>query len=157
MSQIRLLLVAGLLLGAALGIGSFTFVYANGASYLSDNPATCANCHVMGDHYAAWVKSSHREFATCNDCHTPRDGLLAKYANKAANGFLHSMAFTTGNYPDPMRIRGFNAAVTEASCRSCHVITESMAGTAHSEIPGQGRGQDLSCVQCHGSVGHWVR
>jgi cytochrome c nitrite reductase small subunit len=157
MNLFKPILAVTLLLGVALGIGSYTFVYAKGASYLSDNPATCANCHVMNDHYDAWIKSSHREVATCNDCHTPPDGLIAKYATKAANGFLHSYAFTTGNFPDPMQIRGFNAVVTEAACRSCHVVVETIASSAHSELQGAGKGQELSCLQCHRTVGHWVR
>ena len=36
-----------LTVGTAAGIGSYTFVYAKGASYLSNDPNACANCHVM--------------------------------------------------------------------------------------------------------------
>ena len=31
-----------------------------GASYLTDDPAACANCHVMQEHFDAWPRSSHR-------------------------------------------------------------------------------------------------
>lgn len=31
------------LVGVALGLGAFTFVYARGASYLTNDPAACAN------------------------------------------------------------------------------------------------------------------
>jgi cytochrome c nitrite reductase small subunit len=157
MNRFKGVLAVTVLLGVAFGIGSYTFVYAKGASYLSNDPAACANCHVMDDHYAAWMKSSHRAVATCNDCHTPPDGFFAKYATKAANGFLHSYAFTTGDFPDPMRIRGFNADITEAACRSCHVVVETILHTAHSEAPNGGQNQGLSCLQCHRTVGHWVR
>ena len=70
----RLSLVAtvfGALLGIAVGICGFTFTYAKGGSYLTNNPAACANCHVMREQYDDWSKSSHRAVATCNDCHTP--------------------------------------------------------------------------------------
>jgi cytochrome c nitrite reductase small subunit len=157
MNRLKLMLAATLLLGSAAGIGSYTFVYAKGYSYLSSDPAACANCHIMSEHYSAWMKSSHRSVATCNDCHAPHDNVVAKYANKAANGFLHSYGFTTGNFPDPLQIRGFNKEVTEAACRNCHVVTETIATTAHSQIAGGGRDQEISCLQCHGSVGHWVR
>lgn len=145
--------------GAALGFGGYTFQYAKGGSYLSNDPSACANCHVMGDHYAAWMKSSHKEVAGCNDCHTPPDSVVGKYATKAINGFLHSYAFTTGNYPDPLRIRGFNAEVTEKACRGCHSVSETIASGSHTganaaEVDGSG---DLSCLQCHRTVGHWVR
>jgi len=33
-------------IGAALGLGSFTFAYAKGYSYLSDDPNACANDRV---------------------------------------------------------------------------------------------------------------
>ena len=68
-----LLLGALILAGIAIGIGGFTFVYARGYSYLTNDPAACANCHIMKEHFAAWSKSSHRAVATCNDCHTPHE------------------------------------------------------------------------------------
>lgn len=40
-------LVACGAIGAAIGLGAFTFVYARGSSYLGRDPAACANCHVM--------------------------------------------------------------------------------------------------------------
>src|SRR5918994_1382603 len=106
-------------LGAALGLGAFTFVYAKGASYLSTDPAVCANCHIMGEHFAAWQRSSHRAAAGCADCHMPHD-LVGKYLAKASNGFWHSLAFTTGQFPDPLQIKPHNRAITEATCRDCH-------------------------------------
>src|SRR6266446_5493121 len=63
----------GIVLGLGLGIGGYTFLYAKGWSYLTNDPAACANCHVMREHYDAWIKSSHRAVATCNDCHTPHN------------------------------------------------------------------------------------
>ncbi len=91
-------------IGAGAGLGAYTFIYAKGDSYLTDDPGACANCHVMQGYYDAWVKSSHHVAAVCNDCHTP-PGLVGKYATKASNGFWHSFAFTTGRFPDPLRIK----------------------------------------------------
>ena len=39
----------GALIGLVVGIGGYTFVYARGYSYLGNDPATCANCHVIGE------------------------------------------------------------------------------------------------------------
>lgn len=72
-------------LGVAAGLGAFTFVYAKGASYLTTDAASCADCHIMEEHYSAWLKSSHRNVAKCADCHMPHD-VLGKYAAKASNG-----------------------------------------------------------------------
>ena len=40
-------LVVGAAVGALAGIAGYTFVYAKGASYLTDAPTACANCHIM--------------------------------------------------------------------------------------------------------------
>ena len=137
----------GIMLGLPAGVGSFTFVYADGASYFYDDPAACANCHVMDTHYDAWIKSSHKNVATCNDCHTPK-GLVPKYFVKAVNGWNHSVAFTTGNFPDPLQITKFNRGVTENACRACHTTFTSAVDPGHS-------GPDaLSCIRCHSDVGH---
>jgi cytochrome c nitrite reductase small subunit len=81
-----LAVVIALALGATVGLGSYTFVYAKGGSYFGNDPSACANCHIMKDHLDGWVKSSHRSVATCNDCHTPA-GLVPKYFTKAEHGF----------------------------------------------------------------------
>jgi len=149
MNRSTLLLVSMAIgVGAAIGLGSYTFIYARGASYLTNDPRACANCHVMQSHYDGWIKSSHRSVATCNDCHTP-PGFVPKYLTKASNGFWHSFAFTTGRFPDPLRIKPRNHAVTEQACRKCHADTViAMDGLqAHGQTP-------LSCVRCHASVGH---
>ena len=135
--------------GIVLGLGAFTFLYAKGYSYLGHDSKACANCHVMNEQYDAWLKSSHRAVAECNDCHTPHD-LVPKYAIKAINGFNHSWAFTTGNFHDPIRIKGFNRDIAERSCRHCHGdVVAAMDGGADRH-----GGGDLSCVRCHGKVGH---
>ena len=177
------LLAAVVAFGLVAGLGAFTFGVARGASYLTDNPEACANCHIMEDYYAAWQKGSHRSAATCNDCHTPHN-FVGKYAVKATNGFFHSLYFTTGRHPDPIRIRATNRRVTEGACRECHAqITAGITPGAHvaaaspndaaahddawrhsdgSIRAGGGAATDAedrsaSCIRCHQYVGHWVR
>lgn len=134
--------------GIALGVGSYTFFYAEGASYLTNNPEACANCHVMQNHFDAWQKSSHHAVAVCNDCHAPHDSLVHKYWVKAVNGFNHSLAFTTNRFHEPIQITGFNRNVTEAACRHCHQeLTDDIEF-----IPAHSQG--LSCIRCHRNVGH---
>ena len=165
--------------GLAAGLGFFTFGFAKGASYLTNDPAACANCHVMSEHFAAWQKGSHRTAATCNDCHTPHN-LVGKYVTKAQNGFWHSFYFTTGRYPDPLRITERNRRVTEQACRYCHApIVDAIDPVARTRLHEgsaslaamqggtggrpSGQGADahtdpqLSCIRCHTYVGHWVR
>ncbi|HSH44859.1 MAG TPA: cytochrome c nitrite reductase small subunit [Longimicrobiales bacterium] len=148
-----LLPLTAVLIGIAIGVGGFTFVYAKGYSYLGSDPAICANCHIMDDHYNAWTKSSHSAVAGCNDCHTPHDP-VAKYVVKARNGFWHSFYFTTGNFPDPLRITEPNRVVVQEACRYCHeAITEAID---HAGLDGNGS-EALDCVRCHRHVGHWLR
>jgi cytochrome c nitrite reductase small subunit len=138
--------VLGVLVGLVIGLGMYTFVYAKGYSYLTTNPQACTNCHVMQEYYDAWQKSSHRSVATCSDCHTPHN-FIGKYAVKAENGFFHSLAFTSGRFPDNIEIRPRDARVTEGTCRHCHeAITTA--------IVGQHSAKDMSCVRCHFNVGH---
>src|SRR5215472_1631045 len=113
------IIVLAILLGVVVGLGAYTFIYAKGYSYLNNNPAACANCHVMQAQYDAWQKSSHHSVATCNDCHTPHN-LIGKYAVKANNGFWHSFYFTSGRYPDSIEMTAFNRTVAERACRRCH-------------------------------------
>ncbi|MEO8348780.1 MAG: cytochrome c nitrite reductase small subunit [Acidobacteriota bacterium] len=136
-----------MLIGLAVGLGGYTFVYARGGSYLTDDPAACANCHVMREQYDGWIKSSHRSVAVCNDCHTPHT-FLAKYATKALNGYQHSLAFTSGKFHEPIRIKARNLAVTERACRGCHRdVVEAIDHAGRTARP-------ISCVRCHDSVGH---
>lgn len=140
--------VLGLALGLPAGLGTYTFVYARGWSYLTSDPAACANCHVMRGHLDAWSRSSHHAVAVCNDCHAPHD-LIGKYATKASNGYHHSLAFTTGRFHEPIQITESNRRVTEAACRSCHADIVQQIDTVHA------RGERVSCIRCHANVGHW--
>ena len=147
----RIALVLALTVGLATGLGAFTFVYARGYSYLSNDPGACANCHIMREHFDAWNKSSHKNVATCNDCHTPHN-LVGKYTVKAKNGFWHSFYFTTGRFPDPLRITEGNRKVTANACRYCHA--QIVAAIEHPDASPKERS---NCVRCHEYVGHLVR
>lgn len=150
MSRVQFfLIVTAILVGLTAGIGAYTFVYAKGYSYLTNDPAACANCHVMRDHFAAWERGSHRSVAVCNDCHTP-PGLVPKYVTKARNGFWHSFYFTFGGYPDPIRITPRNHEITELACRKCHSEMTASIDLARADH-GQG---GMSCTTCHNDVGH---
>ena len=138
--------VAGAL-GVLFGLGAFTFGYGDGTAYLRNDPASCANCHVMQGLYDSWTHSSHARVATCNDCHLPPD-FAGKWITKADNGFFHSVAFTTNDFPEPIRIKERNRRVTQRACLHCH-----KAAVNHM-LPAQAGGDMLRCIHCHGDVGH---
>lgn len=139
--------LAGLTVGGAAGVGCYTFVYAKGGSYMTNDPLACANCHIMQDHYDAWTKSTHHAVAVCNDCHTPKN-LIGKYTTKAINGWNHSYAFTTGDFHYPLMINERNRGITEQACRNCHEPIVAMIDGHHSA------GGTLDCIRCHKDVGH---
>lgn len=135
-----------LLFGGVIGLALFTPSYAEGTSYLSDDPASCRNCHVMNDVYDAWSRGPHKAVATCNDCHIPHS-FPDKYVVKALNGFNHSLAFTLQNFPEPIRITPFNKMVALGNCRACH-------GDLVSLVDHQGQTDEEDCTRCHASTGH---
>ncbi len=134
------------LAGLLLGVGGTTFLYAEGFSYLSTDPAACANCHIMWPQYDAWQKASHHTAATCADCHLPAD-FPRTYLAKSENGWNHSKAFTLQNFPEPIVITAKNAAILHANCLRCH------ADLIHDQAVASTEGAPR-CVRCHVAVGH---
>lgn len=132
-------------LGVAAGIGSFTFVYARGGSYLSDDPRACMNCHIMNDAYTSWSRSSHQAVAGCNACHVPHD-FAGKWLAKAQNGIKHSIAFTLQSFREPIRITEANRRLLQQNCVECHARVVS-------EIVQHGKFQRY-CFECHRGAGH---
>ena len=142
-------LVLSVLTGVMLGTGAYTFRYAEGLSYFSNDPNACANCHIMRDYLDSWQKSSHHGRAVCNDCHTPH-AILPKLWTKAENGWRHSSRFTLQNFKEPLRITPGNARRLQANCVGCH-------RDFVDEIRLSPHGDEVSCVRCHAGVGHGPR
>lgn len=140
-------------LGLASGVGLFTFGYGQGASYLSNQPETCTNCHIMQDYYDSWQKSSHHHVAVCNDCHLSHHP-IGKWVTKADNGFFHSLAFTLGNFHEPIRIKPRNTRVTQNACLHCH---ETIAHDTLFLEADPDPATAFNCVRCHSDVGHALR
>jgi cytochrome c nitrite reductase small subunit len=144
----RLGIVLLALLGALLGIGGFTLLYAEGFSYMSSDPKVCANCHIMQPQFDSWQKSSHHGVATCADCHLPRD-FFGKWLAKAENGYHHSKAFTLQDFHEPIMIKPKNSEILRTSCLGCH------GDLLHDQVAASTSAKDaVDCVHCHRSVGH---
>lgn len=138
------------LLGVLCGVGLFTFGYGKGASYLSGDPKSCINCHVMQENFDSWQHSSHHRVAVCNDCHLPHHP-IGKWVTEADNGFNHSLAFTLDNFRYPIQIKPRNQRVAQGACLHCH------EGLVHEMLPAESGGDMLACVHCHSDVGHALR
>ena len=143
----RTALIAAVLFGLLAGVGGFTFLYAEGLSYMSDDPRVCVNCHIMQPQFDAWQKASHHGVATCVDCHLPH-GFIGKYIAKAENGYHHSAAFTLQNFHEPITITAKASRILQENCVDCHRgLVDQMVGG------GSGVGE-VECVHCHRAVGH---
>jgi cytochrome c nitrite reductase small subunit len=144
----RPVVLLAILVGALRGIGGYTFLYAEGFSYMSDDPEVCINCHIMQPQYDSWQKSSHHTVAVCVDCHLPHD-FLGKYIAKADNGWHHSKGFTLQNFHEPIMIKGPNARILQDNCLACHsdIVHELVVGV-------NGSAEEVQCVHCHVTVGH---
>lgn len=106
--------------GVGLGLAVWVAIVSQAHSYLSDAPEVCVNCHVMRSVYASWSHSSHREVATCNDCHVPHETFLAHWLFKARDGLRHATVFTLRREPQVMHLSADAEPVVEANCRRCH-------------------------------------
>jgi cytochrome c nitrite reductase small subunit len=159
---LRWVVFSAVLVGVFAGLAGFTFNYAAGLSYLSDNPATCANCHIMNDQLDSWRKGPHHAVATCNDCHVPPQ-FPAKYLAKARNGYHHSVGFTFQSptpdepgaqrvFDEPIRIKAANSQLLQDNCLRCH------GALVHEVVRGSTWADDaIRCVHCHRAVGHGAR
>src|SRR5262245_1494029 len=140
--------VLAVLVGLLAGLGGYTFLYAEGLSYMSDDPRVCVNCHIMQPQFDSWQKASHHTVATCVDCHLPHD-FIGKYYAKAENGYHHSVAFTLQNFHEPIMIKAKSSRILQDNCVACH------AGLVHEQVARAVDGSgEVQCVHCHRSVGH---
>ncbi len=152
--------VLGGLFGAFGGAVGYTSHYAKATSYLSDNPKSCVNCHIMNEQYNSWSSSPHHDHATCNDCHVPHDSIISKYLVKAEHGYRHSKGFTFQDFHEPILITKASRDVVIDNCVRCHdAMTHEIRLAAAGSQPGfspseTGVSRGVDCIHCHSSVAH---
>ena len=133
--------------GLLVGLGLLAFQVSNARSYLSDAPETCLNCHVMAPYYASWAHGSHRQTATCGDCHVPHDNPLRAVFFKMMDGMRHAAVFTLRAEPQVLRLNEAAVPVVQQNCLRCHGAM--IVGT-NMDAPDR-RG---NCWDCHREVPH---
>ena len=133
--------------GVILGMLVVTARVSEAYSYISDDPKACVNCHIMTTQYASWERSSHREVATCNDCHVPHENIVRKYAFKAKDGMRHSFMFTFRMEPQVIRAIPASKQAIYDNCLRCH---EQKQLSRVNLLCTSGR----SCTDCHRYVPH---
>lgn len=143
-----------LALGIFFGLGFYTLHVSKALSYLSDDPKTCVNCHLMAPEYATWQHSSHREAATCNDCHVPHDNVFNKYFFKAKDGLYHASMFTLRAEPEVIQIKDASMDVVQANCQRCHDHQNNTVATMGVDVEAKKHGEGKLCWDCHREVPH---
>lgn len=150
--------IVSALAGVFIGVATYTFSYAEGLSYLSEDPKACVNCHVMQENYNGWQGGSHHARATCNDCHVPHGSVVAKYMTKAEHGWRHSKGFTLNDFHEPIRMQAKSRADVITNCVRCHdtmthEIRFGSGGGTEAEVKGW-NSMGVDCIHCHASVAH---
>ena len=132
----------------------FAIYISNATSYISDDPKTCINCHVMFPQYASWQHSSHYRITNCNDCHVPHNNFISKYFFKASDGLRHATIFTLRNEPQVIEIRQAGINVVQDNCIRCHKDLVEM--TSLVEVTGENHNvvKGKRCWDCHRETPH---
>jgi len=142
------------LLGIFFGLAAYAVYISRAPSYLSDDPETCINCHVMNPQFASWEHSSHRTNTNCNDCHVPHDNVFHKYYFKAQDGLRHATIFTLRNEPQVIFIRDAGKKAVQENCLRCHEkitgmeFLKTVQPNYHNYLP------ERSCMDCHRETPH---
>jgi cytochrome c nitrite reductase small subunit len=142
------------LLAVFVGVVAYLFYVSRAHSYLSDNPQTCINCHLMAPQFATWQHSAHREVATCNDCHVPHDNLFNHYLFKAQDGMWHATVFTLRAEPQVIQIKEAGIAVVQENCKRCHTQLNERVGLLQVTREDNLHGEGKLCWDCHREVPH---
>ena len=140
------MLLAGAM-GIVFGVALLAFRASNAVSYLSDEPTTCINCHVMVPYYAGWERSAHREVATCNDCHVPHENKLKSLFFKGQDGLRHATVFTMRWEPQTLKLNPAAIPVIQSNCIRCHEHQIMRVDMGEEE-------SERLCWECHRETPH---
>lgn len=141
--------------GAFVGLFIYTFFASRAYSYLSDNPRTCVNCHVMSPYYATWTHSSHARNTTCNDCHVPHNNIVNKYFFKAKDGLRHSTVFTLRGEKTALQTIEASSKVIMDNCIRCHTqLNQEFVNTGRMGYKEMKEMGGNACWDCHRDVPH---
>lgn len=143
-----------ILMAIFVGMGAYILQISRFTSYMGDDPSTCVNCHIMAPQYATWTHSSHREVATCNDCHVPHQNAFLKYYFKAKDGMRHAAMFTLRLEPQVIFIKEEGKQVVQDNCMRCHQDLVNPLQTTMKSEKVMHHHQDRFCWECHRETPH---
>jgi cytochrome c nitrite reductase small subunit len=148
--RLPVMLVTAVLAGLLI----FLFYISRAYSYLSDDPKTCVNCHIMTPQFATWSHSSHRQYTNCNDCHVPHDNFFNKYLFKAKDGMRHATIFAMRGEPQVIFILEAGKKVVHQNCIRCHsnlLLDPKLVSSVENQ---RHHATGRVCWECHREVPH---
>ncbi|MBM4355632.1 MAG: cytochrome c nitrite reductase small subunit, partial [Deltaproteobacteria bacterium] len=140
--------------GGFFGVGLTVFHVSGGTSYLSADSEACINCHLMSPQFAQWSHASHRDRATCVECHLPQQNPAATWMEKANSGMRHMFVYATRSEPFVIRTRQAGSDSIQENCIRCHRVRLDMLRLVEADGESVRQGKGRYCWQCHQSVGH---
>ena len=148
-------IVAAVIGGIICGLGAYTVYASRATSYLSDEPSTCMNCHIMAPYYASWFHSSHGRNTTCNDCHVPQENAVKKWIFKGMDGTRHAAVFIAKGEPQVIKAIEKSSTVIMNNCIRCHEqLNTEFVKTGRINFMMAKAGEGKACWDCHRNVTH---
>jgi cytochrome c nitrite reductase small subunit len=148
--KVPVILISGILAGLLFYVVHISRM----GSYLSDDPSTCMNCHIMAPQHATWNHSSHREKTNCNDCHVPHNNIVNKYYFKAKDGLRHATIFTLRKEPQVIFIKEEGKKVVQKNCIRCHSDLITNEKVMNYTRAFQHERTERQCWECHRETPH---
>lgn len=133
---------AGLLVLAAIAVGTFVSFGPPGLYARSGSPDFCARCHVMETQYENWFHNGAHRRIKCIDCHLPNDNLVRHMTWKGYEGMWDTYVFYSGKVPETITLSRHGAEILRENCTRCHAQLVS------------GIKEDRNCWQCHRRLSH---
>lgn len=145
----RFFLIVGLI-GFVLLVVFFAFMF----SY-STRPEFCRSCHIMEPYYRAWETSTHKEYATCVDCHYPKGAGILPQKTRALSQVVQ---YVTRTYRPRPRAEVPDKNCLQEGCHETRLLygkTTSDEGIHFNHTPHLTevrRGLQLQCTSCHSQI-----
>jgi len=123
---------------------------------ITGHPKFCGSCHNMGDYYASWEHSSHKDVG-CVECHAV-PGVAGTAAAKA-QGMVQLVQYVAGSYGTKP-----HGEISSASCQQggCHeeigkddkfvMLYDKIKFRHDRHLSENPNGKSLNCVSCHGQT-----
>ncbi|WP_028306596.1 NapC/NirT family cytochrome c [Desulfitibacter alkalitolerans] len=111
-----------------------------------DGESFCGSCHFMRPWTETWFHSSHREVATCGDCHIPAD-LITGSIYKAYTGTRDAVLTISNQIPRAFLISSHGSIVVHNNCMRCHGELMRIVGNTRN-------GEGNYCFHCHRNTPH---